>query len=99
MKIQHLETMMLQRDEALEAEHKEQEIVLEADHAEQKKLEETTRVLQDMWATEKEEGVEQYGEVVEHTEDLEWCLMHKVHFSATTLCQLLLTGDPGPPLT
>jgi len=80
--------MMLQRDEALEAER-----------AERKKLEETTRVLQGMWATEKEEGVEQYGEVVERTEDLEWCLTHKVHFSATTLCQLLLTSDPGPPLT
>ena len=75
--------------------------MLEVERAEQKKLEETTKVLQDMWATEKEERVEQYGEVVECTEDLEWCLTHKVHFSATTLCQLLLIGDlgPGPPLT
>ena len=101
VKIQHLETMMLQRDEALEAERKERGIVLEVEHAERKKLEETTRVLQDMWVTEKEERVEQYGEVVERTTDLEWCLTHKVHFSATTLCQLLLIGDPGPgpPLT
>lgn len=86
----------------MEVERKEREKASEAERAERKKLEESNGELLTLLAAEKEERLEQFGEVTERAEDLELFISGQVYILINSFifkCHSLVMFCAGSTIT